>query len=558
MGQVNNESHRPSPRSQRSGRGPEDRRRRAGATAAGSVPSPVARSAERHGAQGARRQPRHVRGTEGFVKGAEGSDPRLRGHRRSTSSARPGSSSGVGVRGKVVGQWTVWGPHVKRFAPGLLANHGVTVAIAVAVAVILAIGTTFRAVPAYIGAVWMLTNAAPLTISGSELGIAPLLPAVLVLYVHSRRIRSACGVSVTVRGVRTLAALGIGIPSVLTVIAWLMLWDASHVFEVSPPNLFRALVTTVVINGLAVVMGLGSKIWRALLLRRGLSTWPVESVQLAGRFLSVMLVIGAAAVGLELLLNYEAVGRAFDIAGGVGGVLGLSLLSILYFPNAAVGGAAVLMGGEMHIGEGSASLFAVTNTTLPPLPLFAVMPNAPIGVGPILLVIPAIASVVTVFRWFAGRRFIESPLFTASGAGLCAGIAGLVLAWMAGGPLGYYGSTGPLLWLTPLLFLGWLVFPSAVVFGWVAWSGRRVTETAVEVVDAVDTEVSETLGEGSASDGDMGGAIDDAVDDAGDDGVDDAGDDTTDDATDAATNESDTEGSSPSNESDVPTEDPTP
>jgi hypothetical protein len=64
------------------------------------------------------------------------------------------------------------------------------------------------------------------------------------------------------------------------------------------------------------------------------------------------------------------------------------------------------------------------------------------------------------------------------GAGLCAGVAGLLIAWFAGGELGYYGSTGPLLWLTPLLFLGWMVLPSLVVFGWVAWSGRRVTESA--------------------------------------------------------------------------------
>lgn len=513
MGQVNSESHRPSPRSRRAGRGPEDRRRRAGSSGSGTPVTPAGfRRLERH------QPPEHNSGDSGrgnggdraresardsaaaFVDGAHGSE--LRGRVGSAQASRPAASR--------TGRWNtfteVWGPHIRRFAPGLLANHGVTVALAVAVAVILAVGTTFRAVPAYIGSLWLVANLAPLTVSGADLGVVPLLPAVVVLYAHSRRIRSACGSTVTVRGIRTLAALGVGIPAVLTVIAWLMVWDASHVFDVAPPNLFHALVTTVLVNAGAVGAGLGPKIWRALLLRRGLPTWPVESAMLAGRFVTVMVAAGAVAVGVGLLVNHTAVGRAYDIAGGFGGVLGLTVLSILYFPNLAVGGASVLMGGEMHIGEGSTSLFAVTNTTLPPLPVLAAVPNDPVPLGPVLLIVPAVLSAVTVYRWFAGRRFIESPLFTAVGAGICASVAGTVLSWVAGGDLGYYGSTGPLLWLAPLLFLLWLLLPSLVVFGWVTLKGRKVTESAGD-------EVPES---GGSADGRAGGT--DAPGKAGDTG----------------------------------------
>jgi len=451
-----------------------------------------------------------TRGGEEFVDGAHGADPRdPRQRAAARASGRPASQGRFGAF------WSVWGPHIRRFGPGILLNHGVTVAVALVIAVVLAIGTTFRAVPAYIGSAWLLSNLAPVTISGASLGGAPLLPALLISVAHSRRIRTTCGTTVTVRGIRTVAVLGILVPAVFTLIAWLMVWDASKVFDVAPPNIFLALLTTVLLNGAVVIAGLGPKIWRALLLRRGMPTWPVESVLLADRFFKVLLLVGAAVAAIGLLVNHAAVGRAYDIAGGAGGVLGLTLLSLVFFPNLAVGATSVIMGGEMHIGDGSASLFAMTNANMPPLPVLAVMPNDSIPLGPVWLLIPAVAAVVTVYRWFAGRRFIESPLFTAMGAGLCAAVAGLLIAWFAGGELGYYGSTGPLLWLTPLLFLGWMVLPSLVVFGWVAWSGRRVTESAGDFADDyVDDEAAEDVEEAAAEeDISAGSADDDSSDD---------------------------------------------
>lgn len=519
MGRVNNESHRPSPRSRNTGRGSEERRRRAGTSGPergtvrsfsrnASRSSTTARDTSRASTRGVTRDV--TRGGEGFVDGAHGADPRdPRQRAAARASGRPASQGRFGAF------WSVWGPHIRRFGPGILLNHGVTVAVALVIAVVLAIGTTFRAVPAYIGSAWLLSNLAPVTISGASLGVAPLLPALLIFVAHSRRIRTTCGTTVTVRGIRTVAVLGILVPAVFTLIAWLMVWDASKVFDVAPPNIFLALLTTVLLNGAVVIAGLGPKIWRALLLRRGMPTWPVESVLLADRFFKVLLLVGAAVAAIGLLVNHAAVGRAYDIAGGAGGVLGLTLLSLVYFPNLAVGATSVIMGGEMHIGDGSASLFAVTNANMPPLPVLAVMPNDSIPLGPVWLLIPAVAAVVTVYRWFAGRRFIESPLFTAMGAGLCAAVAGLLIAWFAGGELGYYGSTGPLLWLTPLLFLGWMVLPSLVVFGWVAWSGRRVTESAGDFADDyVDDEAAEDVEEAAAEeDISAGSADDDSSDD---------------------------------------------
>lgn len=383
-----------------------------------------------------------------------------------------------GVRGKFSSWWALWGPHIRRFAPTILVSHAVTLAVAIALAVLIGIGETFTAVPAMVGSFWMVANLAPVGFTGAQLGIVPLLPAALIVLVHSRRIRRTCGTQITVRNIRVFGVLAVVVPMVLTVLAWLALWDASHVFAVTPPNLAVALLSTALLNGFVFVLGLGPKIWRALLLRRGLPTWPVEAARLAGSFVRWMLTAGLVAALIQLLLNMSVLVDAYSIAPDAWGKLGLSVLSVLYLPNLAVGASGILMGSEMHVGDASASLFAVTNANLPPLPVLAAIPHSGLPFGELLLVVPALIALVIVYRFFAARTFVESPVFTALGAGVASGILGLLLSLAAGGTLGVYGSAGPLLWLTPLVFACWIVVPALVVFAWVSRRGARVTETA--------------------------------------------------------------------------------
>lgn len=393
-----------------------------------------------------------------------------------------------GIRGKLSSWWALWGPHVRRFAPTILVSHAVTLAVAIALAVLIGIGETFTAVPAMVGSFWMVANLAPVGFTGAQLGIVPLLPAALIVLVHSRRIRRTCGTQITVRNIRVFAVLAVVVPMVLTVLAWLALWDASHVFAVTPPNLAVALLSTALLNGFVFVVGLGPKIWRALLLRRGLPTWPVEATRLAGSFVRWMLAAGLVVTLVQLLLNMSVVADAYSIAPDAWGKLGLSVLSVLYLPNLAVGASGILMGSEMHVGDASASLFAVTNANLPPLPALAAVPHSGLPLGELFLVVPALVALVIVYRFFAARTFVESPVFTALGAGVASGIVGLLVSLAAGGTLGVYGSAGPLLWLTPLVFACWIVVPALVVFAWVSRRGARVTETAGgEDTSAVDT-----------------------------------------------------------------------
>lgn len=377
-------------------------------------------------------------------------------------------------------RWALWKPHVKRFGIPLLINYGVTVGIIVACAVIIGIGAGFSRVPAAIGSLWMVLNLGSLNMTGAHLGFLPLAPAMLFVFAMSRRATKILGTSVSVRGLRVFILLSLLIPLLLTVIAWLMIWDASRVFDLAAPNLAAALISTLLVNGAAVVIGLRPRIWRALLLRRDLPTWPVEAFRLAGAFLKWMTLAGLLAAVVYALTNLSGLADTYSITSSLSGAIGLTLLALLYLPNMAIGGMAVLLGGEFHVGDGATSLFATTNINLPPLPIFAAIPHRPLPGGPFYLAITAVLAVVIVHRFVKSRGFIESPVAMAVGAGAAAALLGYCLAWLGGGELGVYGSAGALEWLFAAEAAAWLMLPALVFMVYASRAGSTVTEDIVE------------------------------------------------------------------------------
>src|SRR5699024_9086975 len=314
---------------------------------------------------------------------------------------------------------------------------------------------------------------------------------------HSRRITKALGDKVSVRGLRVFAALGIALPMVLTFIAWLMLLDAGRVFDVQAPHLGRALLNTFLVNGLAVAIGMRGRIWRALLMRRHWPTWPVESVRLGRNFLGWMCVAGLLGIVIALIGNWSAATAAYEIAPGFWPGVGMTLLALLYLPNTVIGAAAVLLGGEYNLGFGLFSLFNITNVELPPLPMLAAAPNAPIPGGPFLLAIPAIVAVATVYRFVRQRSYVESPVFTGLGAGIAALVLASIGAWLARGVLGTVGVTGPLPWLAAVEAGAWLLLPATVLMWFLSRAGATVTEAVLadEVAPVDDTEYEDAESE---------------------------------------------------------------
>lgn len=425
---------------------------------------------------------------------------------KATPKAKPKAAAETttgGAKAAVADWWSKWKPHVKRFGPQLMINHAVTLGVIVIIAVLIGIGAGFNKVPASIASMWMVFNLAPIEMAGAKLGLVPLLPALVLVWGHAKRATTVLGNSISVRGLRVFTTLSLLIPMLLTCIAWVMLWDASRVYDITPPNLLVALISTALVNGAAIVIGMRARVWRALLLRRGWSTWPVESMLLAGRFLKWMAAAGALAAAVYLLTNMEAVGKAYEITSSTMGVLGLTFVALLYVPNVVVAAMAVLLGGEFHVGNGAVSLFTANNVNLPPLPVLAAIPNDQIPFGAVLLAVPACVAVACVYTFLRGRTYVEAPLLQGVGAGACAGLIGFCASWLAGGELGVYGRAGAVEWLFAVELAAWLLVPAAVMMFLTARRGESVVEDIpeAEVVEPGESQQAQTETEHDAEAG---------------------------------------------------------
>lgn len=436
---------------------------------------------------------------------------------KATPKAKPkaaADASAGGAKTAIVNWWSKWKPHVKRFGPQLMINHAVTLGVIVIIAVLIGIGAGFSVVPASIASMWMVFNLAPVEMAGAKLGFVPLLPALALVWGHAKRATTVLGNSISVRGLRVFTTLSLLIPMLLTCIAWVMLWDASRVYDITPPNLLVALISTALVNGAAIVIGMRARVWRALLLRRGWSTWPVESMLLAGRFLKWMAAVGALAATVYLLTNLEAVGKAYEITSSTMGLLGLTFVALLYVPNVVVAAMAVLLGGEFHVGNGAVSLFTANNVNLPPLPVLAAIPNDQISFGAVLLAVPACVAVACVYTFLRGRTYVEAPLLQGVGVGACAGLIGFCVSWLAGGELGVYGRAGAVEWLFAVELAAWLLVPAVVMMFFTARRGESVVEDIpeAEVVEPGGSQQAQSESEHDAEAG--ADAADDVADGA--------------------------------------------
>lgn len=401
--------------------------------------------------------------------------------------------------------------------PSLLV---VAVIVAAALAGVLLAGKPMAWLPTIIGEAWMVSNLAPVTVgaegmagsgvpSAVTISMIPMLPACILFIFVAVRIYGTVRKRVTLSDLLMLLGAVIVVPALLTLIAWFMLWDASQVYKLAAPSLPVAVFRAIVVHLLAFIVGMGPRLWRILLSMCGIPTDIVSGAVTATRFLGIM----AACVSVILLVlsvwgwdrQTELQAQYPTLSGA--GQFALVMLSLGYIPNAIVSGIGILLGSEFHMGQASFSLFGTVLVPLPPVPIAAVIPGSHASWAVGLLAIPAIVAVGVFIR--AKPGFVH-----ACAAGLSSGVLLLVLSFLAGGRVGYYGSSGPSLWLSAGLGLVWpLVLGLAVAAGFAVARYRRAElepdtlgdaaaseyadstapeETAETTEAATDTEVGET------------------------------------------------------------------
>lgn len=331
---------------------------------------------------------------------------------------------------------------------------------------------------------WMVFNLAPVSAADVHISFLPALPALILAAVVAVRVRSAVKHKVSVKDLLTLLACVLGVPVVFTIIAWLMLWDAGKVYDVSPPNLAQALLRVIVLHLAAMAAGMGWRLWRALAKRYGVPRPLVDATQIALRYLAYLAIGAASVFAVVFLVNISRQGEMMNDYPTISGldIAGLVLLSVLYIPNAIVSTAAVLVGSEFSVGEGSVSLFSAHLVPLPPLPITGGIPASAPSWAVALLIVPLGAAIYSLYK---KRPSFQDVLV----ATVASAVIMLVACYLVSGDLGYYGSTGPQLWTAAGLTALWMAVVGCAVaagFAFVAWRAARTAPGAAPTDEYAD------------------------------------------------------------------------
>lgn len=329
--------------------------------------------------------------------------------------------------------------------PSLVVVLGI---IAVALTGLLVTRTTLAALPATIAQLWLIINLVPVTADGIVLGVLPLLPTIGLIALVARRIHVAVRDRVSIADLLVIAVGVLLVPLGLTLIAAAMMWDAGRVFDVGPPPLGHAVARTLLVHALALALGMGGRLWRALLRRYGAPEWLADAAATAVRIL--LLWAGAALVLVLVLLvaGWSRQAELLSVYDSGAGYVGTALISLLYLPNAALAAATVMLGSEFHIGASSLSLYAIDLTVLPPMPLFALIPGWAHQWSILLLLVTSMA---VAYVLGSVRFTVVQTLATA----VIVALLVLVASYLTTGQVGHLGVAGPMAWLTAGLAFAW-------------------------------------------------------------------------------------------------------
>lgn len=374
----------------------------------------------------------------------------------------------------------------------------VLIIVALAFGALLLFGSPLAWLPTIVAEAWMVFNLAPVSAAGVDLSFLPALPALILATVVAVRVRAAVKHKVSVKDLAILVACVMGVPVVLTCIAWVMLWDAGKVFDVSPPNLAAALARVIVVHLAAMAAGMGTRLWRALAKRYGAPPMLVDAALIALRYLAYLAIGATVVFVLIFIVNFSRQGEMMDEYPSITGlgIFTLILLSLLYIPNAIVSTGAVLVGSEFSAGEAQVSLFSTHLVPLPPLPITGGIPASSPGWAVVFMVVPLIAATMSLYK--------KRPSFQKV---LAATVATAVIMFFAcylvSGTLGYYGHTGPHLWTAAGLAALWIAVVGlavAAAFALMNWRDARAAEAEAEssAAEVAEVEASEEDSEDAA------------------------------------------------------------
>ena len=309
------------------------------------------------------------------------------------------------------------------------------------------------------GQLWLVAHGASLQVPEGPVGLTPLglfaLPLVLLVRSGARQARSR-----PVSSLRAALRLAAGTAVPYAVLA-LLVANLSGTGDIRP-SLPATVTGSVLLALVGIVLGSVregywfSEFWsaRPARLRRLARATLLASAVLAGA--------GALRAGGSLAVHGR---QAADLAAagspGVVGGLALLLLGLSLVPNAVVWAGSWLVGPGFAVGVGTTvGPFGHQLGAVPALPLFAALPagGVPGWLGALALLVPLTAGALagrSVQRGLPGAG-VRRVVAEAALVGPAAGAAWLLLAALAGGPVGgqRLAEVGPAAWAVGLAVTG--------------------------------------------------------------------------------------------------------
>ena len=368
-----------------------------------------------------------------------------------------------------------------------------------------------------IATTWLAIHQVPVVIDDVQLGVLPLLPTALMMWVVARRCASAATLAETRIAVARLVGAAVAGPLTVTAICLVVVADASAAIPLSSPNALSAFGWVAGIHLVAATVGVVVAHWQ--IIEPELPRWASAAVRPGAWTTTALLAAGSIAVLCALLISWSTVGDLLARGGGFVGVLGLTVLSLLYLPNLVVGAVAVMTGASADIGEVSTSVFGNIGGDLPPLPVLGAVPaGTGGGFWPVLLVVPVVIGIY-LGRDCARRVGGQDGILTAVAAAFMSGTVIALLALASGGELGYFGAVEVTWWAVGFLTFGWLALfgsISALITTWLQHRAVPAPEPTVTAPPAQQAETAESEGDGTNSDTDSDSdSTDESVDETG-------------------------------------------
>ncbi|MGH3771219.1 MAG: cell division protein PerM [Pseudonocardiaceae bacterium] len=279
---------------------------------------------------------------------------------------------------------------------------------------------------------WLAAHHVPLTIDGAPLSVLPLLPTLLLGALVAR---GAAGVAARTRihqpaDAGWVAGVIAGTHSVLGVVLALAATPTSVTVD---PG--QAAVGCALVAGAAAGLGLARPCG---LLPAALHRAPgwVRPGLMAGLWgLAVLLTAGLVTVLIALVVSAPEVAQMSGA--DAGSIVGLTLLSVGYLPNAVLAGLSWLAGPGVAVGALSVSPVAVHAGPVPAVPLLAALPQGPAQSWWIaVLAVPLLVGAAVGRRCAAAEPDLPRRLRVLGVAAVVVSLGSAVLGALAGGRLG--------------------------------------------------------------------------------------------------------------------------